>query len=99
MDTAFDEIETGSPDGVVKAPAIRRLLEQWRVAPERAVYVGDAAADMQAAREAGVTAAGAAWAYGADETALRAGGADEIFTGVTEFVTWLESRTVTSTRS
>jgi phosphoglycolate phosphatase-like HAD superfamily hydrolase len=42
--------------GVVKAEAIRRLLDQWRLTPTHAVYVGDAVADMRAARGAGVTA-------------------------------------------
>src|SRR5437867_5690286 len=58
LDDAFDAVEPGSPEGVVKAPAIRRLLERWCLRPEDAVYVGDGASDMRAAHEAGVIAAG-----------------------------------------
>ena len=90
---AFDAIETGSPAGIVKAEAIQRLLAGWRLAPAQAVYVGDAAADMRAAREAGVTAAGAAWGYGGDEMDLQAAGADVVFTNAGQCLAWLDART------
>ena len=93
LDDVFDGIETGSPTGVVKAHAISRLLDGWRVTPGEAIYVGDAVADMNAAREAGVTAVGAAWSPGADDGELKAAGADALFTTTAEFLTWLESRT------
>jgi phosphoglycolate phosphatase-like HAD superfamily hydrolase len=90
---AFDGIECGSPQGVVKADAIRRLLERWRLSPADAVYVGDGAADMVAAREAGVLAAGAAWAQGARVTELKDARADVIFTDAREFRASLDAAT------
>lgn len=93
LDELMDAVETGSPDGVVKAPAIRRLVEHWRLPPTQTVYVGDAAADVLAARDAGVIAAGAAWAYGARVAELEAAGADVVFTEAGEFLAWLESNT------
>ena len=93
LDDAFDAIECGSPQGVVKAAAIRRLLERWRLPPADAVYVGDGASDMVAAREAGVLAAGAAWAHGVRATDLKDAGADLIFTDAREFLTWLDAAT------
>ena len=93
LDDAFDAIECGSPQGVVKADAIRRLLERWRVSPADAVYVGDGVADMVAAREAGVLAAGAAWAHGARASELKDARADVIFTDAREFLAWLDAST------
>jgi phosphoglycolate phosphatase-like HAD superfamily hydrolase len=93
IDKMFDAVETGSPNGVVKADAIRRLLDHWTIAPRAAAYVGDAAADMRAAHDAGVIAAGAAWAYGARADELQAARADMIFTETQSFVAWLESAT------
>ena len=89
----FDAIEAGSPNGVVKAEAIGRLLARWQVKPSDAVYVGDGAADMHAAREAGVIAAGAAWAPGTSVEQLTTARADVIFTDASEFWAWLDART------
>ena len=91
LDDAFDAIECGSPQGVVKAAAIRRLLARWRLPPDAAVYVGDGAADMLAAREAGVIAAGAAWAHGTRVAELKEARADLIFTDAREFLAWLDA--------
>ena len=93
LDDAFDAIECGSPQGVVKAEAIRRVLERWRLPPAEAVYVGDGAADMVAARAVGVLAAGAAWAQGARVAELNDARADVIFTDVREFLAWLDAAT------
>jgi pyrophosphatase PpaX len=93
LDDAFDAIECGSPQGVVKADVIRRLLARWNISPADAVYVGDGAADMVAAREAGVLAAGAAWAQGARASELKEARADVIFTDAAEFLTWLDAAT------
>jgi phosphoglycolate phosphatase-like HAD superfamily hydrolase len=74
----------------VKTEAISRLLSRWSIKPEAAIYVGDGALDMQAAREAGVTAVGAAWAYGARATELESAGASLIFTDACQFASWLQ---------
>ena len=93
LDEAFEAVECGSPQGVVKAAAIRRVLERWRIAPDAAIYVGDGAADMLAAREVGVVAAGAAWAQGARVAELNEARADAIFTDAAEFLAWVDART------
>jgi pyrophosphatase PpaX len=93
LDDAFEVVECGSPQGVVKAAAIRRILAQWSMAPDAAIYVGDGAADMLAAREVGVVAAGAAWAQGARVAELKDAGAEVIFTDAAEFVAWLDAQT------
>ena len=93
LDDVFDGVETGSPDGVVKATAIRGLLERWRLGPEQAIYVGDAVSDMLAAREAGVMAGGAAWALGSGGAELKDVGADLVFRDAGEFLAWLDSST------
>jgi phosphoglycolate phosphatase-like HAD superfamily hydrolase len=93
LDGAFDAIECGSPQGVVKTAAIRRVLERWELAPDAAVYVGDGAADMLAAHDAGVLAAGAAWAHGARVAELKEARADLIFTDARDFLAWLDAAT------
>ena len=93
LEAMFDAVEAGSPHGVVKAAAIGRLLQRWQLTAEQAIYVGDAAADMHAAREAGVVAAGAAWAQGARAAELEAACADVVFTDTATFLAWLDTRT------
>ena len=93
LDDVFDAVETGSPDGVVKAMAIRGLLERWRLRPEQAIYVGDAVSDMLAAREAGVMAVGAAWALGSGGAELKEIDADVMFTDARDFLAWLDAST------
>jgi phosphoglycolate phosphatase-like HAD superfamily hydrolase len=93
LDDMFDALEPGSPQGVVKAAAIQRLLERWQLKPAAAVYVGDGAADMLAAHEVGVLAAGAAWAQGARTSDLHAARAHVIFTDAAVFLGWLDAQT------
>lgn len=90
LDDAFDGVETGSPDGVVKAQAIRDLLDRWRLAPEQAIYVGDAVSDVLAARDAGIMAVGAAWALRSRGIELEDAGADRVFADAGEFLAWLD---------
>jgi phosphoglycolate phosphatase-like HAD superfamily hydrolase len=90
---AFAAVECGSPQGVVKGAAIRRVLQDWGIGPDAAIYVGDGAADMLAAREAGVLAAGAAWAQGARVGELKDARADVIFTDAADFLAWLDRQT------
>jgi pyrophosphatase PpaX len=99
IDDAFEALEAGSPQGVVKAAAIRRLLDRWRLRPEQAIYVGDGAADMLAARESGVMAVGAAWAQGARQTELQAAGAHVIFSDAAMFLAWLDTQTAQTAAS
>jgi HAD superfamily hydrolase (TIGR01549 family) len=87
----FDVVETGSPEGGVKPQAIKRILLRWGAPPHRVAYVGDAPADMQAAREAGVIPLGAAWAATACADELRAASPLETFRSVEHFIAWIEA--------
>jgi HAD superfamily hydrolase (TIGR01549 family) len=86
----FDVVETGSPEGGVKPQAIKKILLEWGVVPHRVAYVGDAPADIQAAREAGVIPLGAAWAATACADELRAASPLETFQSVENFIAWIE---------
>jgi pyrophosphatase PpaX len=96
LDGAFDAVETGSPAGVVKAAAIGRVVAAWRVAPAEVIYVGDAVADMQAAREAGVIPIAAAWAPSTIVAGLHATNPYALFTDAGDFHAWLVSRAAPS---
>jgi len=85
----FDIVEVGSPDGAIRPFSIRRVLERWRVAADRVAYVGDAAYDMQAAREAGVLPVSAAWAPKASSENLAAQAPLAVFSDLAQFVAWL----------
>lgn len=98
FDTVFDVVESGSPLGVVKADALRRIAAGWGVGPGRVIYVGDAVADMQASRDAGVIPVGAAWAATTNPAPLTAAGASLVFTSVDEFRSWIETTTKESAR-
>lgn len=60
----FDEVLTGSEFGVRKAQQLRSLMDQYGLKPEECFYVGDAASDARASREAGVVCYSAAWSPG-----------------------------------
>jgi len=87
----FDAIETGSPDGNIKSLQIRNVLTRWGAPPHRVAYVGDSAADMRAAKEAGVIALGAAWAASASFDRLNAEAPAVIFRSTESFVHWIEA--------
>ncbi len=87
----FDVVETGSPEGGVKPQAIRRILTRWAALPHQVAYVGDAPADIEAAREAGVIPLGAAWAEGVRAEALQAHSPLETFRSVAGFTAWIET--------
>lgn len=82
----IESIETGSPEGAVKPAAIRRMLAEWGIRPDEAVYVGDTPYDMDAAREVGVLPAAAAWAGSATVTAQHA---EHAFTSVAQMIAWV----------
>ena len=89
LDGVFEPVETGSPVGVVKAEAISRVLERWRVPAGEVIYVGDAVADVQAAHAAGVLAIAAAWAPTAAAVDLQALRPHALFTDAADFQAWL----------
>lgn len=90
----FPLVETGSPAGGVKPAAMRRVLEAWRLPPERVVGIGDSPSDVRAAREAGIVSVAAAWAPGSDAEALAASEPERLFRRVEALRTWLAARVV-----
>jgi len=92
LEDMFEAVETGDPAGPRKAESIRRVLAGWELDPAQAVYVGDAPTDVTAAREAGVSAVGVAWAKTTDRDLLAAAKPDALLTTVGELKDWLSSR-------
>jgi pyrophosphatase PpaX len=89
LDGVFEPVETGSPDGIVKAAAITRVVSGWGVPAGEVIYVGDAISDMQAAHAAGVLPVAAAWASTAVAADLDALRPHALFTDAIEFHAWL----------
>lgn len=85
----FPLVEAGSPHGGVKPAAMRRVLEAWRLPPERVAGIGDAPSDVRSAREVGLVSVAAAWAPGSDAEALAACGPERMFRQVEELRAWL----------
>ena len=73
----------------MKAAAIARVVARWGVAADHVIYVGDAVADMHAAREAGVRGIGAAWAPSAIAAELAAAKPHALFASGDDFHAWL----------
>lgn len=90
LEDYFDVIETGSPEGNVKATLLRKVLARWGCEPRRVAYVGDAAVDVVEAREAGVIPLAAAWAATAKPEQLRAEAPHALFPTVDSFIDWID---------
>jgi pyrophosphatase PpaX len=90
LEPYFSGIETGSSDGPVKPRGMRVFLQKWNLPAQAVAYVGDAASDIDAAREAGIVAVSAAWAKSADASALAARHPDALFTQVEDFAAWVD---------
>lgn len=58
----FEVIITGSEHRASKPEHIKQVLALWNFSPEEAVYIGDIAYDVQAAKEVGVLPISALWA-------------------------------------
>ena len=93
LEPYFSGIETGSMDGPVKPHGMRVFLKEWGLPSQAVAYVGDAASDIDAAREVGVLAVSAAWAGSTDAEALAACQPDALFTRVEDFALWLDEVT------
>jgi HAD superfamily hydrolase (TIGR01509 family) len=89
----FDLVVTGS-DVVRHKPSgegIQKALDASGVAPAAALMVGDAVADIKAARETGVAIASVLWdSYGKGDVLSM--GVEDVFHSVGEFTRWLEPR-------
>ncbi|HEX7324992.1 MAG TPA: HAD-IA family hydrolase [Rhodanobacteraceae bacterium] len=89
LDAYFDGLEAGSAEGGSKPERMGRFLARWRLPVGDVAYVGDSPHDVDASRAAGVAAVAAAWAPGANATALAARHPDELFESVSAFDAWL----------
>lgn len=89
LDGCFDLVQTGSPEGSVKAVRIMETLARWAIPPERAFYLGDSPSDIQDAHSTGVIALAAAWAETADQEALAAQHPSAMFTAAQDLIEWL----------
>ena len=86
----FTHIEAGSPNGIIKPAAIARVMGEWSLRPPEVAYIGDAPADIEAARSAGVVSVGAAWAPAASPGLLQAARPDFLFLAVSDFASWVD---------
>jgi pyrophosphatase PpaX len=87
----FRPIETGSPQGVVKATCIQRVLDEWHIVPQQVAYVGDTVSDMDESYKAGVLPLRASWGDAAfSETHKEAEHAYAEFRYVEQFMLWAE---------
>ena len=93
LEGLFEQIETGSPKGPVKAEGINAVLQQWKDLDKTSsiIYVGDAPGDIKASRTAGIPVVAAAWAETAEPEKLKALNPDHIFYSIDEFADWLLS--------
>jgi phosphoglycolate phosphatase/pyrophosphatase PpaX len=88
----FEQLETGSPAGPVKAEGIAAVLKSWKgISRQEVIYVGDAPSDVTASRHAGVAVVGAAWAPTTNAGRLEAAQPDKLFYTVAAFSKWLEA--------
>ena len=92
MDGYFDVLVTGDDVGNHKpsAEGILKVLSAFGLPPGAALMVGDSAADIAAAREAGVAVASVAWDPFARGRADLPG-ADHTFGSVEEFSAFIRS--------
>lgn len=91
LEDAFEFVEAGSIDGVVKAQKISCIVDRWGVHAKSVAYVGDHPHDTLEAHSAGVIAIAAAWSPQADVEALRRSGPNEFFASVDAFEAWIEA--------
>jgi pyrophosphatase PpaX len=86
----FELVEVGTAKGAIKSISIQNVLSKWGFLPYQVAYVGDAAYDMQAAKEVGLVALGAAWAKTANIESLQKENPAAIFRSVSTFVEWIK---------
>jgi pyrophosphatase PpaX len=65
LEPYVDDMVSGSRVRGEKPQSIHRILSDWGIKAAEAAYVGDMTSDIDAARQAGVQAFGAAWSGGA----------------------------------
>lgn len=89
----FDLVVTGNDvrEHKPSAEGLRKILRHFHLKPEEVLMVGDAVADVKAAKEAGIPIAAVLWdSYGKDRV-LRMK-TDHVFHEVKEFRSWLTGK-------
>jgi len=89
----FEIILTGKISGPWKAEAISEVVKKWKLQPFEVGYIGDIVYDMKASLQAGTIPIGAAWASTARYNDLVEAGAHIAFTSISDFESWILSRT------
>ena len=87
----FDAVMTGDDVDHFKpsGDGIRKIMKQFSLQPDEVLMVGDAVADIKAARECGVPIAAVVWDSYSKETVLQTK-TDYLFHSVQELHYWLE---------
>lgn len=88
------EAVLGQREGVPRKPdpaGAREIAAQLDIAPERMLYVGDTAVDMQTALAAGMFPLGVSWGF-RPRSELLAGGAQALIDRPAELLPWFPSR-------
>lgn len=88
----FAEIRTGQADRVNKTDHLREVMKNFGVRPEELVYLGDAASDALACREAGVRCISAGWGTSAPLEELRKVNPGMVFPSVSAASEWILAR-------
>ena len=87
----FDVIQ-GQSDGIPRKPdpaGVYQILEQFKVAPEEGIYVGDSDVDMKTGKASGMLTVGVTWGFRPKELLIETG-ADTTIEHASELFEFLE---------
>jgi phosphoglycolate phosphatase len=95
IDVYFEHVHAPPPEtrAYDKADYVKAALEAADAGADRALFVGDRADDVRAARTHGVAAIGVLWGNGSQEE-LESAGAAYVAASVADLVAWITSRPV-----
>ncbi len=85
IDDLFDSIVTGSPERACKDVGLRKILSDFKISAEEAVYIGDARTDILFSRMVGMPVISAGWSQWIDLDELKKLNPDYLFTSVEQF--------------
>jgi len=86
----FEYIETGSIEGVIKDKCIAKILNNWQIPANQAIYVGDQPSDIIHSKQAGVLSVAVTWASTTNSKLLKKENPYKIFSKTEDFKRWLE---------
>ncbi|NCD71902.1 HAD family hydrolase [Mucilaginibacter agri] len=89
VESYFEVLETGSPEGPNKVNGIRKVLKRLNVDAKESLYIGDAPSDIKYCKELGVPIAAAAWASTTNADELIPLQPEYIFYYVEDFKEWI----------